>query len=146
MADTDQRLKERERYVKAFNDTMVAIWKEKIVLLGAVDTKSLLGSIVGVRYTFDNKIVNITLEQSFLEYGIYVDSGTGKEVPRGERNGGDIGRNKVRKAKPWFLKKYTASWLNLRDFLADNIGRDMADTITNALSGRTIRRFGTNSS
>ena len=140
MNDTDQRLKERERYVKAFNDTMVKIWKEKIVLLGAVDTKSLLNSVTGVNYTFDDKIINITLEQSFLEYGIYVDAGTGKEVWRG--NPGDIGRDKLRKEKPWFLRKYTASWLNLRDFLADNIGRDMADTITNALSARTLRHFG----
>lgn len=144
MTNNDSALKERERYVKAFNDTMVSIWKEKIVLLGAVDTKSLLGSVMAVKMDADGKYVNITLEQSFLEYGIYVDSGTGKEVPRGERNGGDIGRDKVRKAKPWFFKKYTASWLNLRDFMAENLGRDMADTISNALSGRTIRRFSKN--
>lgn len=135
----DNRLKERERYVKAFNDTMISIWKEKIVMLGAVDTHSLLDSVVAIRTVADDKVVNITLEQSFLEYGFYVDAGTGREVPRG--NPGDIGHDKVRKPKPWFFKKYTASWLNLRDFLADNLGKDMADTISNALSGRIARRF-----
>lgn len=130
----NQRLKERKEYVKAFNDTMVAIWKEKIVLLGAIHKKNLLNSVVGVRYTFDEKIVDITLEQSFLYYGVYVDAGTGKEVYKG--NPGDIGRDKVRKAKPWFFKKYTASWLNLRDFLAENIGQDLADSLCKSLSGK----------
>lgn len=132
-------LEERKRYVKAFNDTMVSIWKEKITLLKAVRTRSLLDSVVAVKYTFDEKIINITLEQSFLEYGYYVDAGTGKEVSKG--NAGDIGRDKVRKAKPWFFRKYTASWLNLRDFLSDNLGRDISDVMTNALSGKVARRF-----
>ena len=154
--DQDARLKERQRYVDAFNDTMVQIWKEKIVLLEAVNrgkkypsqttkwNKSLLESVVGVRTDTDDKILDITLEQSFNVYGIYVDSGTGKEVPRGERNGGDIGRDKVRKAKPWFFKKHLASLYNLREFMAENTGQEIADAISNALSGRVARRFAIN--
>ena len=141
MADTDQRLKERERYVKAFNDTMVQIWKEKITLLSIKDTGSLLDSVIAGKTDADDRFLSISLEQSFLEYGIYVDSGTGKEVPRGERNGGDIGRDKVRKAKPWFFKKHLASLYNLREFMAENTGQEIADAISNAISGRVARRF-----
>ena len=137
--DQDERLKERQRYVRAFNDTMVQIWKEKIVLLGVKDTGSLLNSVIAVRTDADNKILDIALEQSFLEYGIYVDSGTGKEVPRG--NPGDIGKAKAREAKPWFFKKHLASLYNLREFMAENTGQEIADAISNALSGRIARRF-----
>ena len=144
--DQDARLKERQRYIDAFNDTMVQIWKEKIILLGVKDTGSLLNSVIAFNTDADDRYLNITLEQSFLEYGIYVDSGTGKEVPRGERNGGDIGRDKVRKAKPWFFKKHLASLYNLREFMAENTGQEIADAISNALSGRIARRFATNNS
>lgn len=139
MEDTEQRLKERERYLKAFNDTMVQIWKEKIVLLDAMDSGSLLNSVVGVRMTADGKFLSVELEQQFLEYGIYVDAGTGRETSKG--NPGDIGRDKVRKAKPWFFKKHLASLYNLREFMAENIGQEAADAISNALSGRVARRF-----
>lgn len=132
-------LKERERYVKAFNNTMIDIWKEKIVLLGAVDTHSLLDSVTAVSMNADAKFLSISLEQKFNEYGIYVDSGTGREVPKG--NPGDIGHDKVRKAKPWFFRKHIASVYNIRDFMSENIGRDIADTISNAISGRIARRF-----
>lgn len=118
---------------------MVSIWKEKIVLLGAVDTGTLKDSVVAVRCNADDKITEITLEQSFLEYGYYVDAGTGRETPIG--NPGDIGRDKVRKPKPWFFKKHLASVFNLRDFLAENLGQDIADAVSNALSGRVARRF-----
>lgn len=144
MNDADIRLKEREQYVKAFNNTMISIWKEKIVLLGAVDTKSLLESVTAVSMTADAQFLSITFEQKFNEYGIYVDSGTGKEVSRG--NPGDIGRDKVRKPKPWFFKKHIASVYNIRDFMAENVGKDIADTISNAISGRIARRFAVNNS
>ena len=139
MAAQDEALKQREAYVKAFNDTMVKIWKEKIVLLGAIDTKALLDSVVGIRTTADDKITSVTLEQSFLQYGYYVEAGTGKEVYIG--NPGDIGRDKVRKAKPWFFRKHIASVYNIRDFFAESLGKDMADTISNALSSKLARRF-----
>lgn len=135
----DVKLKEREAYIRAFNDTMVRIWKEKITLLGAVDTKSLLDSVMGVRMNADGKFLSVELEQSFLEYGFYVDAGTGKEVPRG--NPGDIGRDKVRQPKPWFFKKHLASLYNLREFMADNIGAEIADSISNALTKGLARRF-----
>ena len=44
-----QALLEREKYINAFNDTMVKIWKEQITLLGVIDTGALLESPIGIR-------------------------------------------------------------------------------------------------
>ena len=90
-----QAITAREKYVAAFNNTMVKIWKEQIVLMGIVDTGALLNSPVGIRCDKDDRITTITLAQSFLEYGLWQNYGTGKEVARG--NPGDIGRDKDRR-------------------------------------------------
>ena len=37
-----QALQERQKFVTAFNDTMLKIWQEQITLLGAIDTGALL--------------------------------------------------------------------------------------------------------
>lgn len=137
--DQDARLKERQRYVDAFNDTMVQIWKEKIILLNARDTDSLLHSVVGVRMDADGKYLSVELEQAFNVYGIFVNYGVGKEVYRG--NPGDIGRDKVREEKKWFSVKYYASMKNMEEFYANNVGKDLADTITNAISKQIAVQF-----
>ena len=43
-----QAIEERQKYVTAFNDTMVKIWKEQITLLDVIDTKRLLHSPVSI--------------------------------------------------------------------------------------------------
>ena len=90
-----QAIEERAKYVAAFNDTMIKIWQEQITLLGVIDTGQLLRSPVGIRATADGKVSEVHLSQAFLEYGLWQDYGTGKEVPRG--NSGDLGKPKVRK-------------------------------------------------
>ncbi|MBQ7439831.1 MAG: hypothetical protein IJV28_07675 [Paludibacteraceae bacterium] len=121
---------EREKYIKAWNDTMLHIWQERITLLEVIDTGRLLASPVALPVRADGRFVEVTLSQEFLEYGLWQDYGVGRETPRG--NSGDIGRAKVRQRRPWFSKKYYASVLNLRDFFGDNLGREfqgiMADT------------------
>ena len=103
----DMAQTERERYVRAWNETMIKIWQERITLLEVIDTSRLLHSVAALPIR-----------------------GTGRETPRG--NKGDIGRTKVRQRRPWFSKRYYSSVLNLRDFLGENIGREfqgiMADT------------------
>ena len=101
-----QAIEERQKYVSAFNDTMVKIWKEQITLLGVMDTKRLLHSPVAIAMNADGKFSQVQLSQAFLEYGIWQDYGTGKETPRG--NSGDIGREKKRKRRRWFSRKYYA--------------------------------------
>lgn len=125
-----QALSERERYVRAWNDTMIRIWQERITLLEVIDTSRLLQSPVALPIRADGRFYEMTISEEFLEYGLWQDYGTGRETPRG--NKGDIGRRKVRQRRPWFSNKYYSSVLNLRDFLGDSIGREfcgiMADT------------------
>ena len=128
----------REKYVAAFNDTMVRIWREQIVLLGVIDTGRLLDSVVGIRCDHDARIVDITLEQAFLEYGLFQDYGTGREVWIG--NPGDIGHDKVRKRRRWFSRKMFSSVMNIRDFMADSLGREFCGIIAYALDDSTRKR------
>lgn len=135
----DKALQERQKYVRAFNDTMIKIWREQIALLGVVDTGALYRSTVAVSMTADGKFTSISLAQQFNLYGIYADYGVGSNTPRG--NPGDLGRDNKRKRKRWFSRKYFASVMNIREFFADNLGKDLADTVSNALTRNISRRF-----
>lgn len=136
---TDKATLERQKYVQAFNATMIKIWREQIALLGVIDTGALYRSTLAVRMNADGKYTSITLEQSFNLYGLFVDYATGSNTPRG--NPGDLGRDNARRRKRWFSRKYYASVMNIRDFYADNFGRDLADTVSNALTRNISRRF-----
>ena len=129
---------EREKYVLAFNETMVRIWQEQITLLDVIDTGRLLKSVKALPVRADGRFIEIGLSQAFLEYGLWQDYGTGKEIPRG--NSGDIGGIKKRSTKKWFSKKYYSSVLNLRDFLADNIGQDFIGLVAKSLDDN-YRRY-----
>ena len=117
----------RQKYIIAFNATMLDIWKERITLLEVIDTGLLLRSPLALPVKADGRFFEVTLSQAFLEYGLWQDYGVGRETPRG--NSGDIGRRKVRQRRPWFSKKYYASVLNLRDFLGENIGQEFQGII-----------------
>lgn len=129
---------EREKYVKAFNDTMLRIWRERMTLLGVIDTGRLLASPKALPVRADGRFIEVGLSQTFLEYGLWQDFGTGKEIPRG--NHGDIGREKKRKAKKWFSRKYYASVMNIREFLADNLGNEFVGIVDKSLDDN-YRRY-----
>ncbi len=95
-----QAQKEREKFVTAFNDTMIKIWQEQITLLGVIDTGALLASPKAIAM---------------------------RETPRG--NSGDIGRTKVRQRRKWFSRKYYASVMNIKEFYEDNIGKAFTGTL-----------------
>lgn len=122
----------RQKYILAFNATMLEIWKERITLLEVIDTGLLLRSPLALPVKADGRFFEVTLSQSFLEYGLWQDYGVGRETPRG--NSGDIGRRKVRQRRPWFSKKYYASVLNLRDFLGENIGQEFQGVIADTFA------------
>lgn len=122
----------REKYILAFNQTMIQIWQERITLLEVIDTGLLLRSPIAFPVRADGRFFEVTLSQAFIEYGLWQDYGVGRETPRG--NSGDIGRAKVRKRRPWFSKKYYASVLNLRDFLGENIGREFQGIIADTFA------------
>lgn len=129
---------EREKYVIAFNETMINIWREQITLLNVIDTKHLLNSVTSLPVRADGRFVEVTLSQAFTEYGLWQDYGTGKEVPRG--NHGDIGRAKKRVAKKWFSRKYYASVMNIRDFMAENVGNEFVGIVAQSLDDN-YRRY-----
>ena len=135
----EQALEERQKYVAAFNDTMIKIWKERITLLDVIDTKTLLNSPVSLGYKADGKLVDVHLTQAFREYGLWQDYGTGRETPRG--NPGDIGRAKVRQRRRWFSIKYYASFMNIKEFYADNLGKEFIGIINEALDDYNFRRY-----
>lgn len=127
-----QAQKEREKFVTAFNDTMVKIWQEQITLLDVIDTGALLASPKAVAMRADGRFFEVSLSQAFLEYGLWQDYGTGRETPRG--NSGDIGRTKVRQRRKWFSRKYYASVMNIKEFYETNIGKAFTGILCSALS------------
>lgn len=138
MNDAEQRaFSEREKFVSAFNETMLKIWKEQMTLLDVIDTGALLASPKSLPIRADGQFIELGLSQSFLEYGLWQNFGTGKETPRG--NKGDIGRKKVRQKKPWFSRKYFASVMNLRDFLADNLAKEFVGVVAQSLDDKYLR-------
>lgn len=141
-------VEERRKYVRAFNATMVKIWREQIALLGVIDTGALYRSTVGISMTADGKFIDISLEQAFNTYGLFVDYGTGRNTPRG--NPGDIGSSTKslcsaknangRHRKRWFSRKYFASVMNIQEFYADSLGQEFCRAISNALNPDIMRR------
>ncbi len=129
---------EREKFIMAFNNTMLKIWREQITLLDVIDTGRLLKSPKSVAVRADGRFIEATLSQAFLEYGLWQDFGTGKEIPRG--NPGGIGREKKRVAKKWFSRKYYASVMNLNEFMADNMGHEFVGVVARALDDK-YRRY-----
>ena len=128
---------EREKYVMAFNDTMLKIWQEQITLLGVIDTHSLLRSPIALPVRTDGRFFEVGLSQAFLEYGLWQDYGTGRETPRG--NSGDLGREKVRGRRRWFSRKYYASVMNIKEFFADNLGKEYQGILSDIFDDREMR-------
>ena len=128
---------EREKYVMAFNDTMLKIWQEQITLLGVIDTHSLLRSPTALPVRTDGRFFEVGLSQAFLEYGLWQDYGTGRETPRG--NSGDLGREKVRGRRRWFSRKYYASVMNIKEFFADNLGKEYQGILSDIFDNKGLR-------
>lgn len=129
--DTAAARQQRYEYVTAFNRTMIEIWKEQIVKLGVINSGTLYRSVRLVHDARDEKVTEIMLEWDFYGYGVYQDRGTGRETPRG--NPGDIGRAKVRERRPWLSKKFYSSYCRIRDFFADNLGREFCAAVPRIL-------------
>ena len=125
-------VRQRQLFVEAFNATQIMMWQEQITLLDVIDTGALLNSVAGIRCDHNGKVTVVTLEQEFLEYGLFQEYGTGRETPRG--NSGDIGHEKVRQRRPWMSKKLFASVMKLKEMFADSMGREFCGIVADALS------------
>lgn len=108
---------------------MLDIWQERIYRLGVVHTGALWRSPLSMPVRADGRFLDVSLSQTFLEYGLWQDLGVGREVPHG--NSGDIGREKKRQRRRWFSTKYYASVMNLRDFMAESLGNEFTGMFAN---------------
>lgn len=138
-----EKIDSRRKFVLAFNDTMVKIWQERILLLHVTDKLSLYGSVrLLTKYMtakiHDKDVSQFEIDQGFLTYGLWQNYGVGKETYRG--NPGDIGRPKVRKKKPWFDRKYFGSVHHLRDFMAESFAQQCVALFSDAFSDRKLRQ------
>lgn len=108
---------------------MLDIWQERIYRLGVIHTGALWRSPLSMPVRADGRFLDVSLSQTFLEYGLWQDLGVGREVPHG--NSGDIGREKKRQRRRWFSTKYYASVMNLRDFMAESLGSEFTGMFAN---------------
>lgn len=108
---------------------MVDIWTDRLVMLGAVDTGELLRSVKRGATVLSEAESQLTFH--FLEYGIYVDAGTGRGYTRG--NGGDLkflGKDyrkahklgKPREKRPWFSKSWNISLRVMANYMSAKMG------------------------
>lgn len=137
MEPVTDTMEARRKFVEAWNKTMIDIWQEKIFKYKIYDTGNLYRSPLALAIRADGRFYDITLSQTFIEYGIWQDLGTGREVHIG--NPGDLGHEKVRQRRPWFSPKYYASVMNLRDFYAESLGQEFVGMFAN-LDSDDLRR------
>lgn len=126
----------RRKYVEAFNENMIKIWKERVVLLQVIDTGALYSSIVPLKFTENADASDVSFDWGFNEYGIYQDRGTGREVAIG--NPGDIGRPKVREVRKWMSSAFYSSTMNIKEFLADSLGFEAMGIFGNILGAKPV--------
>lgn len=128
----------RKKYIHAWNKLLLDIWHEKIYALKVIDTSMLYKSLKVLKEQADESVTTVTLAQGFLEYGLWQDFGTGKEVPIG--NPGDIGRAKRRVPRPWFSPKYFYSSMRIRDFFIDSLAEEFIGITLRNLDKDYLRR------
>ena len=139
---------------------MIDIWAERISKLEVIDTGSLWRSPLELPVKADGRFYDITLSQNFLEYGLWQDLGTGREFsignpgdvksqgmeyreehnlnePRkkGPKWGGGFTSGNPRTRRRWFSTKYYSSVMNLRDFMAESLGREFIGMFANLDAG-----------
>ena len=135
----DTELEARKKFIDSYNDTQIRIWKDRIRMLQAVRSGALLRSPAPAIKLYDADVSNVTLAQSFIDYGIWVNFGVGREMPAGQRL--PEGSRPRRRAKRWFDKSYYRSVFNLRDFMARSFGRRAVGLIARALSDVNLKRI-----
>lgn len=127
-----------QTYSKAWYDKMVEIWRDRIDAMNILDTGALRGSVAGKGFAIDEMGGQMAFQ--FLQYGIFVDLGTGKGYKRG--NGGDLeflGKDyrkqhklgKARKKRPWFSTSWYVSTKIIRDVYARIVGDQFVGIMDN---------------
>lgn len=123
---------------------MIDIWQERILMFDVVDTRDLYNSQCALPVRADGRFYSFELSQTFLEYGLWQDFGTGREKSIG--NPGDIGDEtkkgkprKIRERRPWFSNKYYSSVMKIRDFMARSLGDEFRAMFCNQFDADRAR-------
>ena len=165
MPDFDQSVETRAKFVNAWNETLINIWREKIVKLKVVDTGALYRSVKELPVQADGRFVDLELSQQFPEYGLWADLGTGREIPignpadvkvrdpdyraahrldkprqRGPKWGGGMTSGNPREPRPWEAPKYYGSVMALSEFMAESIGDEFRGLVSSAFNSDSARR------
>lgn len=134
----------RQSYVNGWNETMVKIWRDRIMSLNVIDTGNLFNSVSALPVAHDGRFLELLITHKFVEYGLYQDFGVGREKWKG--NPGDYlatnpnnpnwssNSHKERERRKWFSTKYYSSVMNLNDFLAESMGHEFIGIISDALT------------
>lgn len=120
--DPAKTLSSRQKFATDFNPRMKIIWADRLKKLKIRRTGALANSVHNSSsFRHDRQFLTLDYRFTFLEYGLYVDRGTGRGVYRG--NSGDIGReNRRPRNRRWMNPKFYMSMCNMRDFMAHSIG------------------------
>ena len=117
-----------EQFQEQWAKKMVEIWTDRLIMLGGVRTGNLYRSVQRGATSLSTEESIIAF--SFLQYGIYVDAGTGRGYKRG--NGGDLyflGKEyrkkhklgKPRQRRPWFSKSWNISLRVMADYMQQKL-------------------------
>lgn len=120
-----------DEYIDGWSEMMSTIWRDKLTQMAAVDTGALHSSVTNHQPT--RQMGGMSLSFDFIEYGIFVDAGTGKGYTKG--NGGNLDflsktyrhekkLGKARERRPWFSNSWFISRRVLADHLAKKVGDD----------------------
>lgn len=146
---------DKKKYMDAWADTMLNIWRDKITKLGVMDTTSLYQKMERAVFFDEN---NQMVRHRFLEYGIYQDLGTGSGYKHGNDGNLDIldpvyridhGLNrarswngpkskghksgKPRKRKEWYSRAYYASVMVLKEHMSRMYAEEFVGIVVRAI-------------
>ena len=125
----------QEEYIKGWTNTMIDIWKEKIVKYSIIDSGNLMSSVTGSS-SQDSALLK------FVSYGIYQAYGVGNGYKHD--NGGNLEfldpeyrkkhkLGKPRKRRNWYSPRLYSSVKVLQRAMAELYAHDVVNTVCDAL-------------
>lgn len=146
---------DKRKYIEAWTNMMVEIWRDRITRLDVIDTTALYHRIDG-NFSMNDSLT--TIRHRFMEYGIFQDLGVGKGFYAD--NGGNLeifdddyreehGLNrarswngpkskghtsgKPRKPREWFSRPYYSSIMVLKDQMAYMYAEEFTGLVAEAI-------------
>lgn len=122
----DNVVETRRKFVDAWNRTLVSIWMERIYKLKVIDKGNLYRSPEFNAPVYgDDRLMDVTVSQLFLEHGLWQDLGVGRNTAIGNTHKKDNdGFVNMRKRRRWYSTKYYASAMRLKEFFSESLGHE----------------------